>query len=85
MTFSYDQPVTDRVILEVIAVEALPLCASGSRRAVVKWSDGSVGEAMRWFDDEILFSEGDLIGKSETQLRSLHFRRDRDYLRSDLD
>jgi hypothetical protein len=51
----------------------------------VRWSDGSVGEALRWFDDEFLFSEGDLLGKSERQLRSLHFKRDRDYLQSDLD
>ena len=41
-----------------------------------------MGEALRWYDDEVLFSEGDLLGKSEAQLRSLHFRRDRDYLRS---
>jgi hypothetical protein len=27
---------------------------------------------------------GDLIGKTEAELRNLHFRRDRDYMRSDL-
>ena len=56
---------------------------TASRRAVVRWSDGSRGEALRWFDDEILFSEGDLLGKTEAELRSLHFKRDRDYLQSD--
>jgi hypothetical protein len=30
---------------------------------VVGWSDGDVGEALRWFDDEILFTERDLLGK----------------------
>ena len=49
---------------------------------MVGWSDGDVGEALRWFDDEILFTEGDLLGKAEAQLRSLHFKRDRGYLRS---
>jgi hypothetical protein len=85
MSFSYDQPVTEPVVVEVVAVEPLPLGANASRRAVVRWSDGSVGEALRWFDDEVLFSEGDLLGKTAAQLRSLHFKRDRDYLRSDFD
>jgi hypothetical protein len=41
-----------------------------------------VGEALRWVSDEVLVSEGDLIGKTKEQLRSLHFRRDRDWLQS---
>jgi hypothetical protein len=49
----------------------------------VRWSDESQGEALRWFDDGILFSSGDLLGKTAAQIRSLHFKRDRDYLRSD--
>lgn len=73
----------DRVVNEVVRVEPLPAGASGSRRAVVRWSDGTVAEALRWWDDEVLFCEGDLLGKTEAQLRSLHFSRDRDYLRSD--
>jgi hypothetical protein len=80
---SYDHPIADRVIHEIIAFEALQQTAPGSRRAVVRWSDGAVGEALRWYDDEVLFCEGDLIGRSEAALRSLHFRRDRDYLRRD--
>jgi hypothetical protein len=40
------------------------------------------GEALRWYADEVLVSEGDLIGRTEEELRSLHFRRDRDWLRS---
>jgi hypothetical protein len=75
--------VHERVILEVLTVEALPVGASGSRRAVVRWSDGTAAEALRWWDDEVLFCEGDLLGKTEAQLRNLHFRRDRDYLRSE--
>jgi hypothetical protein len=79
---SYDQHVGEPVIVEVIAVEPLPTEARGSRRAVVRWSDGNVGEALRWYHDEVLFCEGDLLGKSEAQVRNLHFRRDRDYLRA---
>jgi hypothetical protein len=54
--------------------------AESRRRAV--WSDGSEGEALRWYEDEILICEGDLIGKTRDQLRSLHFRRDREWLQS---
>jgi hypothetical protein len=77
--------IADRVVLEVVSVNPLPLGASGSRRAVVRWSDGTVGEALRWWHDEVLFCEGDLLGKTEAQLRSLHFKRDRDYLRAEPD
>jgi hypothetical protein len=66
----------------VIAFEPLPLGANGSRRAVVRWSDGTEGEALRWYDDEMLVCEGDLIGKTADELRSLKFRRDRDWLES---
>ena len=44
-----------------------------SRRAVVRWSDGTEGEALRWYADELLVCEGDLIGKTQAELRSLHF------------
>jgi hypothetical protein len=49
---------------------------------IVRWSDGTVGEAVRFYQDEVLFSEGDLVGKSREQIRSLHFSRDRDWLQS---
>ncbi len=75
---------SERVVIEVTAFEALPQGDSASRRALVRWSDGSTGEALRWYDDEVLFSEGDLIGKTAAELRSLHFRRDRDYLTADV-
>ena len=74
---------TDPTVVEVTVVEAVPVDEPGSRRAVVRWSDGTTGEALRWYDDEVLFCEGDLIGKTQAQLRTLHHRRDRDYLRSD--
>ena len=80
----YDPNMSEPVVLEVVSIETLSLGATGSRRAIVKWSDGSVGEALRWYDDEVLFSEGDLIGKTRSHLCSLHFSRDRDYLQSEL-
>jgi hypothetical protein len=72
----------DPTVTEVVRFEDLPLGSRGSRRAVVRWSDGSEGEALSWYADEILICEGDLIGKAREQLRSLHFRRDRDWLQS---
>jgi len=35
-------------ITEVLRVEELPLGSRGTRRAVVRWSDGSEGEALTW-------------------------------------
>jgi hypothetical protein len=69
-------------ITEVLRFEDLPLGSRGTRRAVVRWSDGSEGEALTWYADEILICEGDLLGKTREQLRSLHFHRDRDWLQS---
>ena len=71
---------TSPIVAEVLRFEELPLGSRGSRRAVVRWSDGSQGEALRWYADEMLICEGDLVGKTREQLRALQFRRDRDWL-----
>jgi hypothetical protein len=63
-------------------VADVPIGSQGSRRAIVRWSDGTEGEALRWYGDELLFCEGDLPGKTREELRSLHFRRDRDWLQA---
>jgi hypothetical protein len=68
-------------VSEVLRFEPLTVDELASRRAVVRWSDGTIGEALRWYDDETLISEGDLIGHTHAEIRSLHFRRDRDYLK----
>jgi hypothetical protein len=70
------------IVEEVVRFEPVSVGSSGSRRAVVRWSDDSVSEALRWYDDEILICEGDLIGKTKSQLRSLQFRRDREWLQT---
>ena len=70
------------IVEEVLRFEDLPLGSAGTRRAVVRWSDGTEAAAMTWYSDEILVCEGDLLGKTDEQLRSLHFRRDRDWLQS---
>jgi hypothetical protein len=70
------------VVEEVLRFEDLPPGSRGTRRALVRWSDGSEGEALTWYADEILICEGDLVGKTREQLRSQHFRRDRDWLQS---
>jgi hypothetical protein len=36
---------------EVLAFEDLPPGSLASRRAVVRWSDGTEGEALRWYAD----------------------------------
>jgi hypothetical protein len=44
---------------EVLRFENLPPDSLASRRAVVRWSDGTEGEALRWIADEVLVCEGD--------------------------
>jgi hypothetical protein len=49
----------------------------------VRWSDGSVGHGVSYYGDEMLMSEGDMVGKTASELRALYFARDREYLRHD--
>jgi hypothetical protein len=75
-------PESAPIVEEVLRFEDLPLGSLASRHALVRWSDGTEGEALRRYRDEVLDCQGDLIGKTREQLRSLHFRRDRDWLQS---
>jgi hypothetical protein len=59
---------------EVLRFEDLPLGSSGSRRAVVRWTDGSEGEGLRWFAEEILVCEGD-HGNSRLMSSRVEMRR----------
>ena len=61
-------------VVEVLRFEDLPLGSTGSRRAIVRWSDGSEGEAIRFYADEVLVCEGDLVGHTQEQIRSLRSR-----------
>jgi hypothetical protein len=72
----------DPVVEEVLRFEDLPLGSAGSRQAIVRWSDGTESAAVTFYADEVLFCEGDLVGKSQSQIRSLYFGRDRDWLQS---
>ncbi len=38
-------------VREVLRFEDLPLGSFGTRRAVVRWSDGTEDEALRWYGD----------------------------------
>ena len=67
---------------EVLRFEDLPLGLPGSRRAIVRWNDGTESAALVFYADEVLFCEGDLVGKTVEQIRSLQFRRDREWLQS---
>jgi hypothetical protein len=64
------------IVTEVVRFEDLPPGSRGTRRAIARWSHGTESEALTWYADEILICEGDLIGKTREQLRSVHFRRD---------
>jgi hypothetical protein len=73
---------SEPIVEEVLRFEDLPMGSAGTRRAVVRWSDGTEDAPMTWYDDEILVCEGDLVGHTRAEIRSLHFRRDRDWLQS---
>jgi hypothetical protein len=74
-------PEPSPTVEEVVRFEGLPFGDVGARRAVARWSDGSVSEAVRWHSDRILFCEGDLVGKTREQIRSLLLSRDHDAAR----
>ena len=74
--------VGEPVVEEVLRFEDLPLESAGSRRAIVRWSDGTESAALTFYADEVLFCEGDILGKTQSQIRSRHFRRDRGWLQS---
>jgi hypothetical protein len=38
---------------------------------IVRWSDGTEGEAVRFCQDGVLFTEGGVVGKTREQIRSL--------------
>jgi hypothetical protein len=46
---------------------------SGRGSGVVRWSDDTECEALRWYGDEVLVSEGDLLGKMLDQLAPCTF------------
>ena len=48
------------VLVEVLRFEDLPLGSLASRRAVVRWSDGSEGQGLRWYSDEVLVCEAEI-------------------------
>jgi hypothetical protein len=73
---------TAPTVKEVLRFEDLPVGSSATRAAFVRWSDGTESQVLAWYDDEILVCEGDLIGKTQEQIRSLHHNRDRDWLQS---
>ena len=42
------------VVTDVLRFEDLPLGSAGSRRAIVRWSDGSESDGLTFYADEIL-------------------------------
>jgi hypothetical protein len=45
---------SEPIVEEVLRFENLPLGTAGTRRAVVRWSDGTEDAPMTWYCDEIL-------------------------------
>lgn len=72
---------SEPTVVELLEVRDLPLDVSGSRALVVRWSDGTTSEAVRFYADEILFSEGDLVGKTQAEIRALLQARDVEFVR----
>jgi hypothetical protein len=62
-------PQTSPTVVEVLRFEDLPLGSRGSRRAIVRWSNGSEGDALTWYADEIL-SPVDGVGRHSSGLNA---------------
>jgi hypothetical protein len=52
-------PTSEPIVDEILRFEDLPLGSAGTRRAIVRWSDGTEDAPMTWYGDEILVCEGD--------------------------
>ena len=59
-------PAPGPIVDEVLRFEDVQLGSLGTRRAVVRWSDGTASEAITWYADEILICEGDHGKDSQT-------------------
>ena len=55
---------------------------SDPQHVVVTFDDGTTEEAFQYYSDELSFTEAEFIGLTMTEARTLHFKRDVDYLRS---
>jgi len=64
-------------VTEVLRFEDLPPDSPASRRAAVRWSDGTEGEALRWYADEVLVCEGDHGNSRVMSSRVENFRNQR--------
>ena len=47
-------PAASPTVQRVVRFEDLPVGSLGSRRAIVRWSDGTRSEALTWYADEML-------------------------------
>ena len=79
----YAGRMSEPVVTRVIAVQELPWGSPASRRVIAEWSDGSQSEALSWYAEEWLVSEGDLVGRSRAQIRTLAHQRNAQSLRDD--
>ncbi len=53
---------SEPIVEEILRVEDLPLGSAGTRRAVVRCSDGTEDAPMTWYSDEVL-SPADHVGR----------------------
>lgn len=77
------RPMPEPTVVELVEVRNLPLDVPGLRALVVRWSDYTTSEAVRFYADEVLFSEGDLVGKTQAEVRALLQRRDVEFVSDD--
>jgi len=46
------------------------------------FDDGSEEDIISFYEDEISFSEAEIIGKTKTEARKIHFKKDKAFLQS---
>jgi hypothetical protein len=72
--------VSEPIVEEFVEVRELPPGCRASRSLIVRRSDGTVGEAASFYADEWALTEGDLVGKTASEIRALCHARDVAYL-----
>ena len=59
----------DPIVEEVVRCEDLPSGSLAGRRMIARWSDGTEGEAVRFYQDEVL-SPVDHVGRRRGELNA---------------
>ena len=69
--------------MKITSAKIVPPQSFGDMAKVIaKFEDGTEKEVVRYFSDEISFTESEVVGLTESEVSSLKFKKDSAYLQS---